>query len=83
MTIINDIYAIASNGLIANPDFPDVGNVVVGDTTNGDAGTYEPALVATVTLGTQYGEDGTEFTGEYSAGTAVNITIENVRIDAQ
>ena len=44
-------------------DFPDVGNVVVGDTTDGAAGTYAPALVADVEDGVTYGEDGTEFEG--------------------
>lgn len=52
---------------IANspPDFPDVGNVVVGDTVDDVDGTYEPALVPNVREGTpDYGEDGTEFTPE-------------------
>jgi len=54
-------------------DFPDVGNTLVGDTTNGSAGTYEPALVADVELAVQYGEDGTEFTGELEVTDAGGI----------
>jgi len=44
-------------------DFPDVGNVLDDDTTNGSAGTYEAATESDVSLGVTYGEDGTEFTG--------------------
>ncbi len=44
-------------------DLPTVGNTLNDDTTGGNAGTYEAAGVADVSLGVTYGEDGTEFTG--------------------
>ncbi len=47
-------------------DFPDVGNVLDDDTVGGEAGTYEAAGEADVSLGVTYGEDGTEFTGSGS-----------------
>jgi hypothetical protein len=54
-------------GIFANwgvsGDFPDVGNTLNDDTTNNEAGTYEAVSNGDVRQGTQYGEDGTEHTG--------------------
>jgi len=44
-------------------DFPDVGNTLSDDTTNGSAGTYVGPDAGDVRSGTQYGAGGTEFTG--------------------
>jgi hypothetical protein len=44
-------------------DFADVGNVLEGDTTGGDAGTFENVSVGDVRDGTFWGEDGTELEG--------------------
>jgi len=63
--IAANVIAIVTHGVLISGDYPDVGNVVVGDTTNGSAGTFAPAVANTVKKGTQYGENGTEFTGTY------------------
>lgn len=44
-------------------DFPDVGNVLDDDTVEGAAGTFANIAEASVSLGEQWGEDGTEYTG--------------------
>jgi hypothetical protein len=54
-------------------DFADVGNVIDDDTTGGEAGTYAEIEVAKVQAGEQYGEDGTEHTGELAVTGAIHI----------
>ena len=59
----NDIGASIGISYATPADFPDVGNVVVGDTTNGIPGTYVPLPEEFGKLNKQWGEDNIEFTG--------------------
>ncbi len=81
MTIINDTYAIATLGLLANPDLPLIGNVTDDDTLLGVTGTYEEANASDVRTGTKYGEDGTEFTGTYGGGASNDVSLLDTRVD--
>ncbi len=47
-------------------DLPDVANVLNDDTVGGSAGTFVNIAEANVSLGEQWGEAGTEFTGSGS-----------------
>jgi len=54
-------------------DFPDVGNTLNDDTTNGAAGTFENVATADVRDGTFWGEDGTEHEGSLEVTGEVGI----------
>ena len=56
------------------PDFPAVGDTLVGATTDGEAGTFAPLAEEFGKLNEQWGEDGIEFTGELEVGSVPDTT---------
>ena len=79
--MINDITAIMTLGLLANPDLPEIGNVTADDTLLTVTGTYVEVVKGNVRTGIQFGEDGTEFTGEYGGGAANDVSLLDTRVD--
>ena len=77
---ITDTFAYLTDGLIASPDLPDVGNVTEDDTTNNVAGTYHESTEAQVESGVTFGAD-EGLTGTYDISSTPDITIEDTQVD--